>query len=326
METIHDPKNEETPKSYNELISTLPKIKGWTCYTRGDLYQYQGFWFFDWFLNGVMKVQNEFKAQPCDIILCSAPKTGTTWLKSLTFAIVTRKSFDDSTNPLLFNLPHTCVLRLEDQPDPASITRDPKMPLLSTHIPFSSLPQSLLDSGCKIVYICRDLKDAFVSLYHFLNKLWMEQGVEIKPLEDVFELFCEGKCIMGPPWDHVLGYWKASLERPDKVLFLKYEDLKENAAFYVKKMAEFMGYSFSAKEEEDGAVERIVKLCSFENLSNLEVNKRGTSSLPFEHENKYYFRKGKVGDWKNYLTPEMGARLDRIVEQKKLEMYGGVSL
>lgn len=164
-------------------------------------------------------------------------------------------------------------------------------------------------------------KDAFVSSYLFHKKLWTEEGVEIRPIEEVFELFCEGKCITGPYWDHVLGYWKASLERPDKVLFLKYEDLRENGAFYVKKMAEFMGYPFSSEEEEAGEVEKIVKLCSFENLSNLEVNKTGVSTYPFQHQNNHYFRKGKVGDWKNYLTPEMAARLDHIVEQK-LEMYG----
>jgi hypothetical protein len=37
----------------------------------------------------------------------------------------------------------------------------------------------------------------------------------------------------------VLGYWKASLERPDKVLFLKYEDLKEDIISNLKKIAGF---------------------------------------------------------------------------------------
>ncbi|WKA11030.1 hypothetical protein VitviT2T_028565 [Vitis vinifera] len=34
-----------------------------------------------------MKSQEHFQAQPSDIILSSAPKTGTTWLKALTFSI-----------------------------------------------------------------------------------------------------------------------------------------------------------------------------------------------------------------------------------------------
>ena len=36
-----------------------------------------------------------------------------------------------------------------------------------------------------------------------------------------------------------------------------------------------MGYSFSLEEEKEGMVQKIIDLCSFENLSNLEVNKSG---------------------------------------------------
>ena len=88
-------------------------------------------------------------------------------------------------------------------------------------------------------------------------------------------------------------------------------------------MVQFMGYPFSFEEEDKGVVQKIIDLCSFENLSNLEVNKSGKARLDvgvgvntFEFENNTYFRKGKVGNWKNYLTPEMTTRLDQITEQK----------
>ena len=132
-------------------------------------------------------------------------------------------------------------------------------------------------------------------------------------MEKAFDLFCEGKCHCGPNWDHVLGFWKASQENPEKVLFLKYEDMVEDTAFYVKRLAEFMGYNFSLEEEKQGAVQKIVELCSFENMSNLEVNKVGLCQKNVA--NKIFFRKGKVGDWKNWLTPEMAQRLDKKTEQ-----------
>ncbi|KAK2968020.1 hypothetical protein RJ640_001544 [Escallonia rubra] len=74
----------------------------------------------------------------------------------------------------------------------------------------------------------------------------------------------------GPFWDHVLGYWKASLESPDKILFLKYEYMKREPSVHLKGLAKFMGQPFSMEEEKKGLVEEILKLCSFENLSNLE--------------------------------------------------------
>ena len=49
---------------------------------------------------------------------------------------------------------------------------------------------------------------------------------------------------MGPFWDHVLKYQKTSLERPQKIMFLKYEDLKRDPRGQVKKLAEFMGRPF----------------------------------------------------------------------------------
>ncbi|XP_022741784.1 flavonol 4'-sulfotransferase-like [Durio zibethinus] len=111
------------------------------------------------------------------------------------------------------------------------------------------------------------------------------------------------KSLFGPCWDHVIGHCKASLERPEKVMFLKYEDLLKDSVVYVKKLAGFMGYPFSLEEEETGAMERIVNLCRFENLTNLEVNNTGVQHLGQVINNKDFFRKGKVVDWSNYLNP-----------------------
>lgn len=32
-------------------------------------------------------------------------------------------------------------------------------------------------------------------------------------------------------------------------------------------------------------------------------------------KNDVYFRKGAVGDWENYMMPEMAARLDKVVQE-----------
>ncbi|WP_369127608.1 sulfotransferase domain-containing protein, partial [Mangrovimonas futianensis] len=47
------------------------------------------------------------------MLICSVPKSGTTWLKALTFSIVTRTQFDKSTTPLFSKNPHNCVPFLE---------------------------------------------------------------------------------------------------------------------------------------------------------------------------------------------------------------------
>jgi estrone sulfotransferase len=303
-------------KNYNEVMSTLPKVKG----LRGDdYYLYQGFWYAPFFLERLMSVQEHFHPQSTDIFVASFPKTGTTWLKALTFAIFTRSRLSGSTtSSLLSKMPHDCVPFLNYNLAQNPSNRDLAIPLLSTHVPYTCLPKSIISSCCKIIYICRDAKDAFVSLWYFHATLQRSKNVEPLPLEEAFELFCNGIANFGPYWNHVLGYWRASLEFPEKILFLTYEEMKKDTAAHVKKLAEFMGCSFTLEEEEEGEVQKIISMCSFEKLSNLEVNKNGKClldiSIPIP--NSIFFRKGEIGDWANHLTPEMGARLDDIMERK----------
>ena len=80
-------------------------------------------------------------------------------------------------------------------------------------------------------------------------------------------------------WDHVLSYWKDNLEKPQKVFFLKYEEMKEQPTIHLKQLAEFLGCSFSPEEEAKGIVNDIINLCSFNNLSNLEVNKKESKNV-----------------------------------------------
>lgn len=133
-------------------------------------------------------------------------------------------------------------------------------------------------------------------------------------IEEYFGKFCEGKFPFGPFEDHVLGYWKQSLERPQKVLFVKFEDLKVDFEGQLKRLAEFLGCPFSQEEEREKVVDEIKKLCSIERLKEVEANKSGRVYSFIE--NKWFFRKGEVGDWVNYLSPSMVERFEKIMEEK----------
>ena len=154
-------------------------------------------------------------------------------------------------------------------------------------------------------------------MWTFLHKEKSQEG-QLASLEESFDMFCKGLSVYGPYLDHVLGYWKAYQDNPERILFLRYETMRANPLPFVKRLAEFMGYGFSAEEEEKGVAENVVKLCSFETLKNLEANKgdKEREDRPAVYANSAYFRKGKVGDWANYLTPEMAARIDGLVEEK----------
>ncbi|KAG5532682.1 hypothetical protein RHGRI_027092 [Rhododendron griersonianum] len=184
---------------------------------------------------------------------------------------------------------------------------------------FLSLASDGFLKTCSIIMrtSCGPLKknpmDTFVSLWHFANTLRPEK-IGVNSLEDVFDMFCRGVSLYGPFWDHVLGYWKESLDKPIKVIFLKYEEMKENPNLHLRRLAEFLGCPFSPEEEASGLGNEILRLCSFDNLSNLEVNNSGKLSMG--EPNKAFFRRGEVGDWKNFLTAEMVDRPDQISERE----------
>ncbi|CAJ1978320.1 unnamed protein product [Sphenostylis stenocarpa] len=109
--------------------------------------------------------------------------------------------------------------------------------------------------------------------------------------------------------------WKESIATPNKVLFLKYEELEEDVKFYVKRVAEFLDCPFMEEEEDNGVIESIIKLCSFQKMKDLEVNKSETIDRNII-EKKYLFRKGEIGDWINYFSPAMIEKLSKTIEEK----------
>ncbi|KAL2927649.1 Cytosolic sulfotransferase 17, partial [Bienertia sinuspersici] len=288
------------------IISSLTKQKGWLLET---IYKYEGFWFEKPLLYGSLIVQRSFVPKPEDVILGTLPKVGTTWFCALLFTTINRTRYDFSTHPLLTINSHDLVPHAEfkslKNPSNPNINSSSKL-LLGTHMPYMMLPKSVGDSGCKIVYVCRNPMDDFVSLFHYANKV---RPQELPPLEleEAFDMFCNGVSLYGSYWDHVLGCLKASIETPDKVCLVKFEDMKKQPILVLKKNAQFVGCPFSSQEEENGVVQKIVDFCSFESLTSLEVN---SSSVPRTTI------PGQTGDYKNYLTDEMILRLTEIVTIK----------
>ncbi|KAF7846050.1 hypothetical protein BT93_L5441, partial [Corymbia citriodora subsp. variegata] len=258
---------EHDRKAIDELIASLPQSKG----TVGPFQcLHQNFWCPLDVVPNVIAFQRHFEAKHKDIILASQPKSGTTWLKALVFSIVNRSRFNISNTPVLTSNPHDLIPFLEVQlygsklrPDLDGLA-EPR--LFATHIPYPSLPESIKQSDCRIIYICRNPLDTVVSSWHFfVKKVGSEDQLECS-LEEHFEAYGQGKISFGPFWEHMLGYWKESLKRPHKVLFLKYEDLKEDIVGNLKKVAEFVGLPFTEEEEEGGVIEEIAKMCSLNTL------------------------------------------------------------
>ena len=90
------------------LIKTLPRKMAWNGFS---FYQYQGCW-----IQGIISFHRNFHAKATDLLLCTLPKSGTTWLKALAFSIVNRDHYASAQTPLLTSSPHALVPCYEFSP------------------------------------------------------------------------------------------------------------------------------------------------------------------------------------------------------------------
>uniref|UniRef100_A0A0E0LWU9 Sulfotransferase n=1 Tax=Oryza punctata TaxID=4537 RepID=A0A0E0LWU9_ORYPU len=301
----------------DDILASLPTREGW--WTTFVLYH--GCWMTQQAATSVSLVRAQFAPRPHD-------------LKALSFTVANRSRHPVGAgagdHPLLTQSPHDLVPFIEvpfRHLHPLSaLDALPSPRLLSPRIChpscFPGASPSLAATSST------SSKDVVVSIWHYMNKSLSPYRPINKvgngfflDLDRTFELFIDGFSLNGPIWEHCLGYWKKSIQEPDTVLFLKYDDMMADPAGHVKKLAEFLRVPFTDDEVGAGVVKEVVRLCSFEKLSHLPVNSSGVvdriSGRPME--NSMFFRKGKVGDWKNYLTEEMANKMDAVIEEKLKE-------
>ncbi|KAL2898110.1 Cytosolic sulfotransferase 15 [Bienertia sinuspersici] len=156
-------------KTCKELLLSLPRLTGWRT---PSLYLFQQFWCQPKEIQAIIAAQTHFEAKDSDVFIATVPKSGTTWLKAHVFAIVIRRRFDINSkdHPLLSCNPHDLVPFLEykvyanNQIQKLSNLTSPRF--FASHVPYHSLPKTITKStsNCKIVYICRNPLDTFVSI------------------------------------------------------------------------------------------------------------------------------------------------------------------
>ncbi|KAL0407854.1 UNVERIFIED_CONTAM: Cytosolic sulfotransferase 8 [Sesamum radiatum] len=162
MEKKEDPQRpsphevDDSPKDESpELLQTLEQV---SC-DGLPLFKYCG-WVPIITFRMILAAQKHFKAKDMDIILSTLPKSGTTWLKALTFSITNRHRFTIDQSPSLTCNPHALVPFLDlnvywDQENP-DLENIPSPRIFSTHMHFKMLPHSIHETDCRIIYICRN--------------------------------------------------------------------------------------------------------------------------------------------------------------------------
>ena len=182
--------------------------------------------------NITLKKQLSFSPRPTDVIVATSPKSGTTWVTHICHQIRTKGAEPDFEN----QMPEvTVLLDMGGHPelniDPNTMVQPAEPRIYFTHHTYETIPK-----GGKLIYCFRDQKDALYSSYPFLDSILALKG---RVSLSVFsELLTNGHWT-ADNLRGLLGWWE---HRHDEgVLFLFFDDLKEDHMRCVRRIAKFIG-------------------------------------------------------------------------------------
>ncbi len=240
------------------------------------------------------KLKN-FVLYPDDVFIATYPKCGTTWTQQIVKLI--RNNGERNDIKIDKSVPWLESLKVR-HPD-FKIEELPRPRTFKTHFPYHLLPCGPPHTTpCKYIFVARNPKDVAVSLYFHTKRLYYP---DIN-WDSFWTKYVNGEFEFGNYFDHLLDWWPHRSD--ENVLFLKYEDVKKNLEQSVGRIASFIDADLSSD-----IISKIADLSSFEKMKDDDT---ANYSWNTKELNVKFMRKGIVGDWKNFLSPEQSAEMDAI--------------
>ncbi len=267
-----------------------------------------------------------FASRNDDIVIATSYKAGTTW----TQAIVAHLLFQDGQFPAA---PFAAAPWLDMRIFPLELVLNKLKAqahrrFIKTHLPLDGL---LYNEKIKYLYIARDARDVFMSLWNhytgmkdetrmLMNILPGREGDELPPPPDDMHAFWRGWITRGafswesdgwPYWSHLSNVqsWWDFRHLPNIELF-NYSDMLADTEGEIRRMASYLEIDVS-----DSALSGIVKAVSF-----TEMKRQGELYAPGGGElwkggAKTFLHKGTNGRWRDVLSDEELAQYDAACDR-----------
>ncbi|XP_067391883.1 sulfotransferase 6B1-like [Emydura macquarii macquarii] len=247
------------------------------------------------------KALESFEARCKDVILAVYPKSGTIWVGQILTNLVTTaaENNEDETNNLNdeeLEVPYFEV------GVPEKYQRMEKLSsrrVIFTHLLPQNLPESIFKNKAKILVLDRNPKDVATSLYHFSNGISTLPSYET--WDEFFTTFMTGKMPWGSYFDYICEWSKHVDDK--NVMTITYEELKENRALGVKKIAEFFGLLLTEEQ-----LQAVAEKSSFQAMKANAQKTHGAFG-------NVLFCKGDVNDWKKLFNEDQNQEMDKTFEK-----------
>nr|XP_058942807.1 sulfotransferase 1B1-like isoform X1 [Pocillopora verrucosa] len=261
----------------------------------------------------MVDVLPKLPARKEDIFITSYLRSGSTWTGEIIWQILHDGKIDERRLDERIPFVEGIILPIRSYPytvtDPESakkmFTSFPEPRVFKTHLPYCFVPKGSDEANKpRYIYVVRNPKDVFVSLYHHHRN--MPYLVEIPSWDEAFKRFITGDFTFGLHFDHVLGWWE---QRDDpNILILTYEDRIKDPGDAVDKIANFLRKKISPETRD-----LIVRQTSFDVMKSSSH----TNFTWFEGiKGDGFIRKGQVGGWKDYFTEEQNELFDKVFSER----------
>ncbi|XP_052757531.1 sulfotransferase 1C4-like isoform X2 [Galleria mellonella] len=281
-----------------------------------------GYFFPNGFKENCLKIYN-MEVRPSDVFVVTFPKSGTTWTQELVWLIGNNLDYETAAkSPLAIRFPFIEYRMFLYSPNTKKWIKDwvhkdtfmnrtpnidkifnaPSPRFIKSHLPFSLLPPTLLDTA-KVVYVARDPRDAAVSYYHHCKMMQM-YGFK-GDFKAFWNLFITNRVDWTPYEGHIKEAWEK--RHHPNMLFLFYEDLCKDLPAAVRRVAKFLN-----KPLTDDQVTRLCDHLHIDNFrKNKSVNLEMLKDIGYINKNDHFIRKGKAGGWREYFDEEMTQQAER---------------
>ena len=117
-----------------------------------------------------------------------------------------------------------------------------------------------------------------------------------------------GEVGFGSWFEHTLGWWEAHTAPEGKILWVTYEQLKQEPDTTIGRIAEFLDVELT-----DGLLARVKAASSFEKMSENNEQDREERSAGGGRD---FFRKGETGDWRNHFSDAQNEEFDALCKRR----------
>mgnify|MGYP001551433426 FL=1 len=260
------------------------------------------------------------KARRAQLLIIGHPKSGNTWLK-----VMISRLFQ-----VRYGLPASRLINTDEL-----ALKHPEIPRLAASNGYYSyegiigeaLAPGAPDSDLRhkpVLFIARHPCDIAVSWFFQFTKRQSRHKQEL--INHFIDHPIDRRTI--GMWDFVrhsdiglpflvdyLNTWERNVAALDRGMVLRYEDLRARPAENLRRVVELMERDFS-----DDEIQEAVRFGSFDNLRQLETKgffrQGGLTLRDPKDPNTFKVRRGKVGGYRDYFTPEQVAELEEIVRAR----------